>query len=693
MDLRKKTLLNLSIALTVIIIAIIVFSSTILLTSYEKLESDRVRGDVHLIQNNLKAALQGLKSLAIDVGAWDDTYAFALGKKPDFVEINYGKDTFAKQNINVVIFTSARGDILYAQGYNPDTNELVPVPQSVLDEVASVNSPLRNLTPEGSALGLFSTNDSVLLITSYPILYTNFSGPAVGTVILGKEINRNEIEQLTSAIVPSLSIIPLDSPSSTLEQEDRALVSEMGDASFAIHPEAEGMIGAYQVISDIHGNDTILLMMKESRDIYQQGISTIITFFVFQLAAGLFLGVLIFYLIDKGVLQRIQTISTDFKEITDKGDLSTRIKVEGNDELTRLADVSNQMLDKIEQADKLVRQSEERFRTVFEKGPLGMVIVDETFRFVKINPMFCSMMGYSEAELLSKTFADITYPDSHETDITQVKRLGAGEISENTTEKRYIKKNGDIIWASVTVSAVRDEEGTFLYYLALIKDITDRKKMQEHIQQSLMEKEVLLKEIHHRVKNNMQVISSLLSMQSRAIQDESIRALLKESQNRIQSIALVHEQLYRSDSLYQIEYGGYIRKMFNPLFESYNADQQRISMHIDAQNVMITIEKAVPCSLIINELISNSLKHAFPQGRKGEIHIGFSLDAASGTYILDYHDNGVGIPTGKDPKKTGSLGMQLIYGLTQQLDGTITLESAEGVHFIIRFPSKEKDKG
>ncbi len=691
MDLRKKTLLNLSIALTVIIIAIIVFSSTFLLTSYQKLESDRVQSDVNLVLKNLNGELSGLNSLAMDMAAWDDAYAFVRGEKPDFIEINYGKTTFSRQNLNIVIITNTRGDILYAQGYDYDTKEMVPVPKSVLDEVASVNSPLRNLTPKGSVLGFLNIPEGPVLIASYPVLHSDFSGPAAGVVIIGRGLYKDEMSRLSSEdIIPFLAISSLDSPS--VPESDRILLSHRGNNSFAIHPEEEGVIGAYQVIKDVHGNDTILLRMEESRDIYQKGLSTILTFIIIQLAAGLFLGVLIFYLIDKRVLRRIQTISTDFKEITDKGDLSTRIKVEGDDELTRLADVSNQMLDQIEQADKLVRLSEERFRTVFEKGPLGMVIVDETFRFVKINPMFCSMMGYSEAELLQKTFADITHPDSHKTDITQVKKPGAGEISEYTTEKRYIKKNGDVIWASVTVSAVRDEKGAFLYYLALIGDVTDRKKMEEHIRQSLMEKEVLLKEIHHRVKNNMQVISSLLSMQARTIQDESIRALLKESQNRIQSIALVHEQLYRSDSLYQIEYGGYIRKMFNPLFESYNADQQRISMHIDAQNVMITIEKAVPCSLIINELISNSLKHAFPQGRKGEIHIGFSLDEASGTYILDYRDNGVGIPPGKDLTKTGSLGMQLIYGLTRQLSGTITLEPAEGVHFIIRFPSKEKDK-
>jgi len=223
-----------------------------------------------------------------------------------------------------------------------------------------------------------------------------------------------------------------------------------------------------------------------------------------------------------------------------------------------------------------------------------------------------------------------------------------------------------------------------------IIDITERKKMEATIAQSLKEKEMLLKEIHHRVKNNMQVVSSLVSMQGRSIKDESVQALFSETQNRIQSIALVHEQLYRSDNISEIDYGEYLRKMFAPLFESYNVDERRVSMVIDAPKAKITIEKAVPCSLIVNELLSNSLKHAFPGNRKGEIRIGFHLDEITGDYVLDYRDNGVGIPMGLDIQKTGSLGMKLVYGLTQQISGTISLEPGDGVHFKIVFPSVKK---
>jgi two-component sensor histidine kinase/CheY-like chemotaxis protein len=217
----------------------------------------------------------------------------------------------------------------------------------------------------------------------------------------------------------------------------------------------------------------------------------------------------------------------------------------------------------------------------------------------------------------------------------------------------------------------------------------DRKKMEMQVAKSLKEKEMLLKEIHHRVKNNMQIVSALLLLESQSLKDEGARTLFKESQNRIRSIALVHEQLYQSNNLNEIEYGGYLKKMVTPLFESFNADSKRISISIDVENTMITIEKAVPCSLIVNELLSNSIKHAFPQGRRGEIRIGFMLDKATNTYVLDYRDDGIGLPGEWAPEKSGTLGMKLIYGLTQQLSGTLRLERGKGFHVIITFSAAE----
>jgi two-component sensor histidine kinase/CheY-like chemotaxis protein len=227
---------------------------------------------------------------------------------------------------------------------------------------------------------------------------------------------------------------------------------------------------------------------------------------------------------------------------------------------------------------------------------------------------------------------------------------------------------------------------------------TERRKMELQITRQLKEKEMLIKEIHHRVKNNLQIISALFLLQSEAVKDEATKAVFNECQNRIRSISLVHEQLYRSNDLNQIEYGDYLQKMFLFLFESYGTDPEWISMEIDVQDVMITIEKAVPCSLIVNELLSNSLKYAFPKeqfprGKHPEMRIRFFQDTDPDAYVLEYRDNGVGLPPGMDPRQTGTLGMQLIYGLTEQLAGTVSLESNEGIHYTIIFPAKEQKEG
>lgn len=215
------------------------------------------------------------------------------------------------------------------------------------------------------------------------------------------------------------------------------------------------------------------------------------------------------------------------------------------------------------------------------------------------------------------------------------------------------------------------------------RDITERKRMEETIEKSLREKEILLKEIHHRVKNNMQVVSSLLYMQSRIATDQKIKELMVESQNRVKSIALVHEELYQSSDLERIDYSSYLRKITRNIFESYKETSSRVTLKLPDTPVYIPISKAVPCSLVVNELISNSLKHAFPDMREGSISIDFVLE--NGMYILNYADDGIGMPETELHLVPKTLGMELIHGLVKQLNGTITRTVENGTSYEIRF--------
>ena len=215
-------------------------------------------------------------------------------------------------------------------------------------------------------------------------------------------------------------------------------------------------------------------------------------------------------------------------------------------------------------------------------------------------------------------------------------------------------------------------------------EITRRLEAEGRIRTSLREKEVLLKEIHHRVKNNLQIISSLLNLQTGQIEDERAEALFRESQDRIRSMALIHERLYQSEDLARVDFAEYIRSLVGYLVRSYSAEAGSVRVETEVDDVSLGIDSAIPCGLIVNELVSNALKYAFPEGREGRIYVQLR-EARDGGYRLVVSDDGVGFPEGLDFRMTESLGLQLVTTLLDQLEGRIELDSCKGTRFTMTF--------
>jgi two-component sensor histidine kinase len=216
------------------------------------------------------------------------------------------------------------------------------------------------------------------------------------------------------------------------------------------------------------------------------------------------------------------------------------------------------------------------------------------------------------------------------------------------------------------------------------RDITERKRAEEKIRASLREKEVLLKEIHHRVKNNLQIISSLLYLQATRTEHPGAISALRESRNRIKSMALIHERLYQSPNLASVDMGEYTRNLVSDLQRSHSIGERAVRLRLDIEDIPLGITEAIPCGLIINELVSNALKHAFPKGRAGEITIGLQRGGAN-QVTLTVSDNGIGLPEQVDFRKSPSLGLTLINSLVEQLGGTIELDRSGGTAFTITF--------
>jgi two-component sensor histidine kinase len=219
----------------------------------------------------------------------------------------------------------------------------------------------------------------------------------------------------------------------------------------------------------------------------------------------------------------------------------------------------------------------------------------------------------------------------------------------------------------------------------LENEIRERKTAEGKIKESLREKEILLKEIHHRVKNNLQIITSLLSLQSKNITDSKALGMFKDSQARVKSMALIHEKLYRSDDLARVDFGEYIQNLTSYLSRSFAIEGGKIRLKLDITDILFGVDCAVPCGLIINELVSNCFKHAFPNGGHGWINISLR-QKHDDNLILTVADDGIGFPMGLDYRQTDSLGLQLINTLSEQLGGTLAMRSEQGTEFVITFP-------
>jgi len=341
----------------------------------------------------------------------------------------------------------------------------------------------------------------------------------------------------------------------------------------------------------------------------------------------------------------------------------------------------------LKQSQEAVGRSEELFRQMAENVREVFFLVDhKSYEVLYVNRAFKELWGRSCESLYQQpsVWLDAIHPE----DLDLVNE--AFEIQQTTgefdEEFRIIRPDGSMRWIHDCVVPIRDELGQISRLVGIAEDVTERRQAVDNIKASLEEKEVLLKEINHRVKNNLQIISSLLSLQSRDIKDEKTLSAFQASQDRIRAMALVHEKLYQSDDLARIDFGEYIKSLATDLGSSYGLGLRDIKLKIDVDNILLGVDTAIPCGVIVNELVANSLKHAFPGDRSGEITVSFR--EADGQYTMTFKDDGVGLPDDLDITHPSSLGLTIVNALTGQLGGTISLGRNGGSEISITFPAK-----
>jgi PAS domain S-box-containing protein len=339
-------------------------------------------------------------------------------------------------------------------------------------------------------------------------------------------------------------------------------------------------------------------------------------------------------------------------------------------------------------AEQVLEESELRFRTIIETARDVIFMKDRDLRYTLVNPAMAALFGVPAADLIGRTDAELFGREEAAGIAADDRRVLAGEI---VREERSRSIRGKTYIFSITKVPMQNEMGEITGICGIAHDTTERKQMEDALRLSLQEKEVLLKEIHHRVKNNMQIISSILNLQAGSVKDPAALECLRKSQSRIRSMALVHEKLYRSSDFSRIDFGEYVRSLASAVFQSCRTDSNQVRLDFKAEEVFLDINTAIPCGLVANEIIVNALKHAFPEGRSGVIKIRLR-PLGKGEYRFVISDNGVGFPKDLNFRNTESLGMQLVTLLVGQLDGTINLKRKGGTTFDIVFKEQKKKK-
>ncbi len=349
--------------------------------------------------------------------------------------------------------------------------------------------------------------------------------------------------------------------------------------------------------------------------------------------------------------------------------------------VTALRDISIR-----KQAEDDLKQSELKFRILYESSSDAVMLLDDK-GFFDCNGATVRMFTCKDKkEFCSKHPADLSpvAQPCGTSSMTLAKQQMDTAMKEGSNRFDWIHKriNGTDFPAEVFLSSMELDGKNILQ--AVVRDITERKQAEEQIKASLKEKETLLQEIHHRVKNNMQVVNSLLKLQSNNIEDGQIKEILKDSQSRVYAMAAVHETLHGSEKLSEIDLRSYLSKITTSIFQTYLVNHEKVKLNSDIDNSQISLNQAYPLGLTINELIANSLKYAFPDEREGEVSV--SMKKLDKELELVVMDNGVGMPEGFDWKNSSTLGLKLVRTLVEnQLDGSIDMESNKGTKFTIKF--------
>lgn len=406
--------------------------------------------------------------------------------------------------------------------------------------------------------------------------------------------------------------------------------------------------------------------------------------YISVMAAVIALSVLIIYLNAVRMKKTLHAFDTFFQRGKTPGN---RINTEALNfqEAVHLADRANAMMAEWERERREYSDSEARYRDIVQNVTTGIIEYNQEGDVLFYNDYAEKIFGFPAEEMIGSSSIGKLNPEEDSTGLKHrdlLKSIFANPDAYAYNENENRTKDGRNIWVAWRNRIIYDSEGNKRSILCLANDITEEKKNRELLQKSLAEKETLLREIHHRIKNNLQIIASILNLQKSY--PNIGKDVLTDCENRVVAISIVHEQLFESANLSTIESDWYIRSLVEHIIESHTGDIYTIKTDIEAERIELDIDTAIPLGLIINEMVTNAIKHGFNSNKDDLLSV--SLEQAEDRIRLRVHDNGRGVDETFNPEEASGLGLKLVTSLVDQLDGNISYNSSEGLEWIVSFP-------
>ena len=669
---RRRVFFVIGLTLLATIVVIAAATRLVLMQSLLDLERRYLEADVDRVRKAVAEDLAALRRTARDWSAWDETYEFVATGSRGFVERNLADEMLADIDVDAILFLGTDGRTIYGKAIDVRGPAAAGLAAELARYAAEHPARLALEAPDASVAGLAQLPAGTTLVAAWPILDSSRTQPSRGTLVMARLLTSADVRGIGRRVNLSVARLALGDPQ---------LPAGLALDTTAIEAFGRDRVAAYGLLADFDGVPAVAFRVDEAADFRRQGIIMLVTLLAWVTLTGLSFGAAVFLFLERAVLSRLHALSAGVLAIGTADEPGQRLALAGRDEFAYLGAAINGMLDSLERSGADLLKMEQRNEAFLRAMPDLFFLVDRTGTIVDARlPAGVPRLPASNL-LVGANIRDL--PGNWSQIAPEVAARGVElvrETLENGAPQRFEFSVGEPqrTWECRTAPSGADE------VLALVRAVTAIRRAEQ-----AQHKEVLLKEIHHRVKNNLQVISSLLDLQARAARDDETRRLLSESQGRVRSMALIHERLYGSGSD-AVDFADYARDLVAHLRHSLSGDSERVAVAVDIAEAALDMDLSVPCGLVINELLTNALKHAFPDGRAGNVAVSLRR-RPGGSLELRVADDGVGLPPEVDPEKPGTLGLRIVNILCAQVRGVLETErgpaGGPGTAFSLVFPA------